>query len=616
MKLQIPSISLPNLNLPGGLGQRASAGSIGLDIGFHSIKAVELVPSASGFELVNFAIREIPKSVLEVKDRSGLIADIIKEMFAEKKILNKNVYLSVSGHNVIIRRTALPKMPKEELIEAAKWNAKEEALFSLEGAAVDCFAMGEVEKEGALYDDLLAVIVRADIIPFMISIVEKAGLKPLGVTVTPIALWDYDRAISPVPPETVTSYVDMGAERTRVYFVADNRLLFSREIPNGGKNVTGALAGEYATGKGTATVDEVRAEVIKKTHGLPPENADGETQEGIPLLEIRERILPVLVKQMEELHRSLEYFKNQYKKDNVHRMILSGGAVGLSGLYKLFSENLGVGIERCNVFMQGKTRLADVADKEVKLLGPSLTAAAGLAVGRCEKINVLPEEYRGSLKKTLIQLAPWSLIPVFILALLIVSVSLRGNIRSQNEKIKAQDAELVQSQQKALDSQAPGKKLAQLKQEKGDLEKELSLLPGMSGNHVDIPELLRELARLAPPNVSFSEVDYAAGDRETGDEKDKDKGKEKEKSGKAGDNKESESSAASQWKVVVQGNIFGDEETVLATLTNLLEEMKRSPAFKEVKLNNSETMDKDLYTQSGIKFEFITVPAFRKEVDL
>ncbi|MBI4389042.1 MAG: pilus assembly protein PilM, partial [Nitrospinae bacterium] len=113
MKLQLP-----------GLIQTGSPDSVGLDIGFHSIKAVELRRVNSGFEVVNFAVREIPKSVLEVKDRSGLIADIIKEMFAERKIVNKNVYLSVSGHNVAIRRTMLPKMPKEEMIEAAKWNAR------------------------------------------------------------------------------------------------------------------------------------------------------------------------------------------------------------------------------------------------------------------------------------------------------------------------------------------------------------------------------------------------------------------------------------------------------------------------------------------------------------
>ncbi len=596
MKLQLP-----------GLIQTGSPDSVGLDIGFPSIKAVELRRVNSGFEVVNFAVREIPKSVLEVKDRSGLTADIIKEMFAERRFVNKNVYLSVSGHNVAIRRTMLPKMPKEEMIEAAKWNAREEILFPVEPAAADCYAMGEIEKDGARFDDILSVIVRADIIPFMVSIVRKAGLRPLGVNVLPIALWDYDRSIHPVSPGTVTSYVDMGAERTRIYFVCDNQLLFSREIPNGGKNVTQALAGEYETERGTTAADEVRAEAIKKTHGLPPENADGKTQEGIPLREIRERMLPVLSKQMEELTRSVDYFKNQYKKDTVHRMILSGGAVGLSGLYKLFSEHLGVEIERCNVLLQSAKPVSGVSDKDTKLLGTSLTTAAGLALGKCDKINLLPEEFRFSLKKSLIQFAPWSAIPIFILALLTTSVQMRGTVKSQNLLIAQRNAELTQLQQQVAESQKPALKLAGLRKEKESLENEKKALPGVSDQPVDVPDVLLELARLIPGNTSLSQIAFTSGSG-AGANEEKGKGKEKE-------DKEA-SARPREWYFEVKGNIFGNEEEVLSTLTHFLEELKKSGLFKEIKLNNSEVMDEKLYTSPGIQFELFIVPALKQGVRL
>ncbi|MBI4383006.1 MAG: pilus assembly protein PilM [Nitrospinae bacterium] len=598
MKLQLPSLI-----------QSGSQDSVGLDIGFHSIKAVELRRVDSGFEVVNFAVREIPKSVLEVKDRSGLIADIIKEMFAERRFVNKNVYLSVSGHNVAIRRTMLPKMPKAEMIEAAKWNAREEILFPVEPAAADCYVMGETEKDGAKFDDLLSIIVRADIIPFLVSIVRKAGLRALGVSVIPIALWDYDRAIHPVPPGTVTSYVDMGAERTRIYFVCDHQLLFSREIPNGGKNVTQSLAGEYEIERGTTTVDEARAEAIKKTHGLPPENADGKTQEGIPLREIRERMLPVLSKQMEELHRSVDYFRNQYKRDSVHRMILSGGAVGLSGLYKLFSEHLGVEIERCNVLLQSAKPVSGVSDKDTKLLGTSLTTAAGLALGKCDKINLLPEEYRFSLKKTLVQLAPWSAVPIFILALLTASVQMRGTVKTQDLLIAQKNAELAQLQQQVVESRKPTLKLADLKKEKESLENEKKMLPAVSGRSVDVPEVLLELARLVPGNTSLSQIAFASGSAtgaSEGKEKEKEKGKEDREA----------PARPREWYFEVKGNIFGNEEEVLDTLTHFLGDLKKSSLFKEVKLNNSEAMDEKLYTSPGLQFELFIIPAVKQEVRL
>ncbi|MBC8285290.1 MAG: pilus assembly protein PilM, partial [Nitrospinae bacterium] len=237
MKLKLPS--------SGGVKPILGQKSIGLDIGFHDIKVIELVRTGKGFQITKFAIKEIPASILQQKDRAGLLGDFIKKMFADAKIKGKQVYLSITGHNVIIRNATLPKMPPEELIDAAKWNAKEEVLFDLENAVVDNYIMDESEQEGATFYEMLSVIVRGDVVDFLVSIAKEAGLQPKGVTVVPIALWDYDSALNKIDPSTVTSYVDMGSERTRIYFVCDGKILFSREIPNGGKNLTASLVGEY-----------------------------------------------------------------------------------------------------------------------------------------------------------------------------------------------------------------------------------------------------------------------------------------------------------------------------------------------------------------------------------
>ena len=135
MKLKLPSSSG---NAP-QLGQK----SIGLDIGFHDIKIVELVRTEKGFQIIKFAIKEIPASILQQKDRAGLLADLIKKMFADAKIKGRQVYLSVTGHNVIIRNATLPKMPDAELVDAAKWNAKEDVLFDIEKAVIDNYIMAE-----------------------------------------------------------------------------------------------------------------------------------------------------------------------------------------------------------------------------------------------------------------------------------------------------------------------------------------------------------------------------------------------------------------------------------------------------------------------------------------
>jgi type IV pilus assembly protein PilM len=586
------------LRLP-PLGGTQVSKSIGLDIGFHTLKAVELVANAAGgFEITNFAVKEIPKDLGDKTARAENLGKLIRQMFDESKIEGDQVYISVSGHNVVIRKTQLPKMPREELIDATRWNSKEEVLFSVDDAAIGCHILGEVIQEGVTFYNLLTVIVRADIIPFLVAIVKHAGLKPVGVTIIPMALWDYDRAINKPGPDVITSYVDMGAERTRIYFVSGNDLMFSREIPNGGKHITAALAGQYTVDKTTVNVDEVRAEALKRTYGLPAENALDKTPEGIPLKEIRARVLPIVTKQTEEFHRSLEYFKNQYKKDKVHRMIMSGGGVSLKGLYQFLASHLDVEIERCNALLQSSVPVKNVPQDTVKLLGPSLTTAAGLALGRCDKINVLPEEFRYSLRKTLIAWAPLLPLPLVLIGMLLFSQSLRADVAAKTKQLEENQRKLEILQSQLPEAQLPLQQLEQIKKAVAQLQKEKSDLPE-AGNPVDLQAVLDELAKAIPQNAAFAKIAYTFKGDKTGG---KDARKKEEKPGGEDENDH-------RTQIYVRGEIFGNEQEVLASLTLLLEQLKNAPLFAEIKLVKSEATPPELYNQPGLSFELSVYPA-------
>ncbi len=592
-KLKLPPIKLPfktpSFKIP-GLGKGASGKSVGLDIGFHSVKIVEVVSHASGFEITNFAIKEIPPSVLSLPDRAQALGQMIKQMFEEKKFDTDQVYLSVSGHNVVIRHLELPKIPKEEILDATRWNAKEEVLFSVEDAFADYHITGEVTKDdGVSYYQLLSVIVRADIVPFLVSIADKAGLKPLGVTIIPLALWNYDSSFNQLEPGTVTSYIDMGAERTRVYFVIDGELRFSREIPNGGKNVTGAITGDYTLEDETkVNVDAVRAETIKKTYGLPAEDSLEITQEGIPLLDIRERILPVVEKQLEEFMRSIDYFKNQYKQNAVHRVILSGGSGSLKGFYQFLAANLEIPIDRCNPLFQSTKPLANVSQEKTKLLGPSLTTAAGLALGKASRINVLPEELRYFIKKDIIKWAPYSLIPIFIIAIMLVSSSIRGKVEASQKRLNKIQLQLATLQATAEAAQNPAKVLEKMIVERESLEKQLKDLPGVY-RVVDIKETLNEIAKLIPPETSLLKLVYKA--------------KRDKKDEKRGD-------------IYLKGIFFGNERTSLQALTNFLNSLKESPFFTIFKLEDTEAEGTEIYTSPGLKFKISVFPKESENLSL
>ncbi|MFT4579946.1 MAG: type IV pilus assembly protein PilM [Nitrospinales bacterium] len=588
MKLKLPSMG-------GDSKQKPGQKSIGLDIGFHEIKIVELFRTEKGFQITKFAIKEIPASILQQKDRAALLADLIKKMFADAKIKGRQVYLSITGHNVVIRNATLPKMPDAELADAAKWNAKEDVLFDLEKAVIDNYIMAESEKEGATFYEMLSVIVREDVIDFLVSIAKGAGLQPKGVTVVPIALWDYDAALNEIAPGTVTSYLDMGSERTRIYFVCDGQILFSREIPNGGKNLTASLVGEYELEDGkTAVVDAVRAEQIKKTFGFPAEDADGKTEEGIALSLIREKLEVILTKQITEMDRSIEYFKNQYRKDTVDRLILSGGGVGLSGLYQFLKENLDLEIDRCNPFFQADTEDESISKENMKLYGPSLTAAAGLALGQCDKINILPDKYRPTLKKTLAKLAPIAAVLLIVGSLYAYSSNLRQEIKTQTAALSKEKIELavIQIQLPLLDK--PIKELKNLRKERSKLKKEKKALPGSTSFPFKFYDVYTELALLVDNNTSLSEVTF---EKQGGGEDKKSRRKKKKDKG-----------LVKGERIKLVGHIFGNDFKTQSTLKFLLQDLRNSPVFKDIKLIRSEPLKLGDYNATGLQFELYVFP--------
>ena len=584
------------------MSKAKSEKSIGLDIGFHHIKAVELIRNDQGFQVTKFSIREIPSEILQQKVRTEALGKMIKGMFSDAKIKGSSVYLSITGHNVIIRNALLPKMPTEELIDAAKWNAKEEVLFDLDKAVVDNYIMGETDKDGATLLDLLSVIVRGDVIEFIISIVKAAGLKPKGVTVVPIALWDYDQTINPQEPGTVTCYADMGAERTRIYFVSDGRILFSREIPNGGNNLTGCLVGEYEIEDGeTAIIDEGRAEQIKKTFGYPAEDSDEKTEEGLPLKLIRERMEPVLIKQATEMDRSIEYFKNQYRRDSVDRLILSGGGVGLRGLYQFLKENLDLEIDRCNIFMQAAVQDDSISKENMKLFGPSLTVAAGLALGKCDKINVLPEKYRPSLKKSLIKLAPLAAVFVFLIGLYVYSSNLRSEVSSKIATLQEQKSNLENLQLQAPELQKIIGELTEVKETKKALYKEKNQLPGSSPFPFNFDLVFTEIFHLIADNTSLTQISYTAI------------GNEEESEG-IDLTQKGDADTSGRERLKISGEIFGGGLKVQQSLKILLQDLKNSPLFNSAKLIRSSPLEEGQYNSPGIQFELYIFPKSENSV--
>ncbi len=564
---------------------------IGLDIGSHSIKMVEVTGSSKGLRVEKFAYQVIPQVIAGDQNNEEMLAELIREMRSRARIRNRRVYLSISGHQVVLHRAVLPKMPLDELAEAAKWNAREEVLFPLEEAVADYDIVGETLKEGISHYELLSVVAHQEGIHRLATIAQKAGLKVEGITALPLALWDYDQALSEPEPGKATCLIDMGAERTRIYFVSDHDVLFSREIPSGGNQITGALTGVYETTSGSRVeISLHRAEEIKIHFGLTRPAKLKETEEQIPLTAVRKRGLPAVTKQVEEIVRSMDYFRDLFKMNAVDRVILSGGAGSLKGFAGSLKKALGLPIEYGNPLTQLQSSAKGISEETLRSVGPALTAAAGLSIGKCDKIDLLPDEYRFSFKRSLQSAGQVVLIPAFAMLLLIVSVVMRGKIANQDKLLQVKSQVLANLQTELHAINVPKKNLDQLISQKLKLEKERKALPIKTSGKVALPQILDEIARLVAWNQSLERLSFNLEVRE---------------------DEEEDYSTGSDF--VIKGTIFGNKTKVLFTLEKFLRRLQASSLFVQVKLLDSRTTDPEKYTHRGLDFSIYvqSVPTTR-----
>ena len=82
---------------------------VGLDIGSHTIKLVELSLHKDKYRMDKFGIAPLPSEAVvdgAIMEHAQVV-DAIKELFKSKKVKTKNVAISMSGPSVVDRKSVV-----------------------------------------------------------------------------------------------------------------------------------------------------------------------------------------------------------------------------------------------------------------------------------------------------------------------------------------------------------------------------------------------------------------------------------------------------------------------------------------------------------------------------
>ena len=334
---------------------------LGLDIGSHSVKAVEL-RQALGREL------EVAQlCTFELDDPAPALATELRQLVAAHDLPLQHVVVSVAGDRLSTRRLTFPFKDRRKVAAAVPFEVEEQVPFDLKDYVVDW----DIAGESATGLDVAACIVPRHEISLLLDTLADAGVVPRVVEAEGLALSNL-ATILELPGTRVLA--DVGHRKTTLALCRDGRVLATRTLPIAGKALTQAVAQERALG-------EVEAERAKQ-------------EEGVIGNKRATQAVGVLDRLAREVARTLASFEPLLAggSGGIERAHLLGGSAKLAGLDAYLSDRTGLAFDRLPL-PRGPLGAAFVAKGDTLVFAPAMALALRGTTLTATRVNLRQGEF-------------------------------------------------------------------------------------------------------------------------------------------------------------------------------------------------------------------------------
>ncbi|MHB9036116.1 MAG: type IV pilus assembly protein PilM [Armatimonadota bacterium] len=358
--------------------------TVGIDIGSSCIKAVEIEPTARGWELTNAAVTPTPSEAI----KEGVVTNIvdvsqeIRSLLKEAGIRATGAICAISGSQVIVRQVQFPKMPEAVLRKSIRYEASKHISSSMEDSVVEFEILGDVPDSNDM--NVMLVAAPREMVESRVKAIENAGLEPLMVDVEAFALIRSLVEFSATDEylHRTVALIDMGASHTDVNIVSKGEFALTRNIPIAGNSFTNAI--KSLTGASFEDAERMKLEMAR---GYPLDQLSAMDDENRNWKVVQ----PLLDELIREIRRSIHFYQSQFPEGNseamVGKIVLTGGTARMPGMDAYMSSKLSISTAISEVFKQTAISTDRVPAAFVQEHGPVLAVVTGLALK-----DLIPDE--------------------------------------------------------------------------------------------------------------------------------------------------------------------------------------------------------------------------------
>ncbi len=532
---------------------------IGLDVGTSSIKIIQIYPVSGGWEVGGYAVQEFQSgpgggNLFE----TDVIARNLKEIFSTTGASRSGVVCSLRGERVNTSLIQLARMPKGELESACRLEAGRRVTFNIDKALIQNNVVSQETVRPGTKLNYIVTAVSRETVSRILGVLRQTGLQVAALLPLPFAWKDFLRSIIGCDEGTASAVVDVGSARTLVSIYKGDRLHFSREFDTGGRQVTEAIIQAATTFGAQGKMSWVEAEKIKRTTDLFQENGAQPLKNNLTVFQVGSMVRPVLEKIVQETKRSLDYYGQLYRKEEVSRVYLCGGAVLLPGFEQFFKERMRSPVELLRLSDRIKLHSSVASEEEARSVFPRLARAAALSASRKWEINFIPP--MDKILQNILRRKSLIIIPV--LALFIISFLFyrsEAALIPQQKKIVAVKEKQLEGLQVDLE---PYQVLSGLEKQLTAREK-----VGLYSTHrqPNWKGIMKEFSRITPPTMVLSGILTLEGE--------------------------------GPQRILCSGQVLHPEAALRAGVTQFIVQVENSPFFREVE-KISEDIDNGTFSFS------------------
>ena len=339
---------------------------LGLDITTSSVKLIELSMSGNQYRVESYSAEPTPANCMNEKTivDAEAVGEAIRRALKRSGAKAKDVAIAISGDAAITKIIQMPKQLRGADLEAqVETQADQYIPFPMDEVSYDFEVLGPSEKDPESIDVLL-VATRTENVEQRQSAVGAAGLNAKIVDVEAFALENACRLMTHQMPDggvdRTIAVVDFGASSTTFSVLRNLKVVYTRDFPFGGQQLT---------------------EEIMRTYGLSMEEAGRNKKEGgLPGNYQAEVLDPFIDDMTQQVSRSLQfYLASGSGREQPEKILICGGCANISGVADVISSRVGIAAEKGDPLGQMKITSRAKA-QAVSKDATALLTACGLAL--------------------------------------------------------------------------------------------------------------------------------------------------------------------------------------------------------------------------------------------